>query len=71
MGVVVVLVYVVLGVVDVVLIEVLVGIMLVVIFYVIVVCFFLVMCLGIIKEVEVEIEGFFGEFIFNIRKIVD
>lgn len=56
---------------DVVLMEVLVVIMLVVSFYVIIVCFFLVMCLGIFKEVEVEIESYMKEVVDNMRKIID
>lgn len=51
--------------------EVLVVIMLVVSFYVIIVCFFLVMCLGIFKEVEVEIESYMKEVVDNMRKIID
>ena len=71
LGAVAALVYVVLGAADVALTEALVGTMLAVTLYVIAVRSSLVMRLGIIKEVEAETEGSFGELIPNIRKIVD
>lgn len=71
LGAVAALVYAVLGAADVALTEALVGTMLAITLYVIAVRSSFVMRLGILKEVEIETEGYFAELIANIRKTIN